>query len=439
LTHTNRFLSLPLLALGPLCPQPSARAAEPPAGRLVPPGPGSFVFEDEKGNRDRPIKVWTWRPERFGPRSPILIVMHGNGRDGRAYRDSWTRRAREAGALLLVPEFSEKHYPGSKWYQLGNLRGSAHVGPPDVLDWSKLRRLLLSGAGPGGPRGLKRAWSRLAPDRAAKLKAALRPEKPGAENKGRILAALNELVEDEELYGKESFPKPPAEARRILEWHEQQKKADGQKELRGSALRRLNRSLLAQSLPGCLRAADYSDRKRSKWTYLAVEHLFDHVLRKTGSKRTGYLLYGHSAGAQFVHRMMLLLPKSRAERAVAANAGKYLWPDLAVDYPYGLGGVAGRRDRLLREALGRKLVIMPGTEDTEEDETKDPDLPTSEGAMKQGKNRLERARNFHKAAGRAARKLGVRLNWELREVKGVAHRNSGMVPEAADVLLGAAK
>jgi hypothetical protein len=420
-------------------------ASAPPAAENrpgIPEGSSSFAFGDAAGNALRPVTVWTWKPPDFTANSPILIVMHGKGRNGRAYRNSWVRYAERNRALLLVPEFSALHYPGSKWYQLGNIESSDYFGPPEILDWKLLRKALASSAAAKPPESqrspaLRRIWERIPAKRKDALRKALAAETLAESGRALLLKALNALLEDEKLYAPKAFPKPPPYADLILKWKAaEEKKAKGkQKPLKGSNLRRLNRGLLASAMPGCFRPVRRGRTARAKWTYLAVEHLFDHVRSITGSKRRGYLLYGHSAGGQFVHRLVMLLPEARVERAVAANSGKYLWPDPAVTYPYGLGGIVGRRDaKLLRKALGRKLLVLVGTRDTEEDEKKDPDLPTSEQAAKQGKNRLLRARNFHQAARKTAAALGAAFRWKLHEVKDVAHSNSGMAPRAAELL-----
>jgi len=403
-------------------------AAEPAKSEPIPAGSGSFVFRDEAGNRERPITVWTWRPDDFRPDAPILLVMHGTTRQGRAYRDSWIRHARAQGALLAVPEFPELHYPGGGWYQLGNLHGTPELGSPEVLDWDRLRRALAAASAPGASGPAARVAARVPEKLREGFAAALRAEPPDDAAKLAILKALNELLDDKELYRPEDFPEAPPALRT----------ARHPRALSPGMLRPVNRELLGVALPLGLAAPDYAARPRDKWTYAAVERIFDQVCARSGSTRTGYLLYGHSAGAQFVQRMVMLLPECRAERAAAANAGKYLWPSTLTQYPYGLGGLKDFGDRELARALARPLLVMAGEEDVAEDAEKDPDLPVSDDARHQGRNRLERARFFHRAAERAATGMGRPFAWELCTVKDVAHSNTGMAGQAAEWLFKSA-
>ena len=56
---------------------------------------------------------------------------------------------------------------------------------------------------------------------------------------------------------------------------------------------------------------------KANWTYTAIEHIFDDVRGKTGATGPTYLLFGHSAGAQFVHRLVTFLPEARFEGALS--------------------------------------------------------------------------------------------------------------------------
>ncbi len=172
---------------------------------------------------------------------------------------------------------------------------------------------------------------------------------------------------------------------------------------------------------------------REKWTYSAIEHLFDEV--RDGQK--GYAIFGHSAGGQFVERMALLLPNSRATLMMAANPGWYLMPEWRKDkgaapFPYSLvDSPAGERE--LRQALARRFVLLLGEKDTDADAQ---NLNESEGAKKQGAGRLERGENFFKAATAAAKELGVPFRWELLEAPDTAHDGAAMSRFAAESVYG---
>ena len=172
---------------------------------------------------------------------------------------------------------------------------------------------------------------------------------------------------------------------------------------------------------------------REKWAFSAIEHLFDEV--REG--QADYRIFGHSAGGQFVQRMMLFRPDNRASVAVAANPGWYTMPEWRKDrkvepFPYSLvGAKVGEAE--LKQALGRRFVLMVGEKDDDPD---DDNLNKSAGAEKQGATRVERGENFFKAATSAAGELGVKLNWEFMEIPDTAHSGAAMSKHAAEMIYG---
>lgn len=173
---------------------------------------------------------------------------------------------------------------------------------------------------------------------------------------------------------------------------------------------------------------------RSKWTFGVVERLFD-AARATGRiSGTTYTLFGHSAGAQFVHRMVLLMPEARISTAAAANAGYYTLPSMVGEraYPYSLRGTPAT-DAALQAAFARPFLVMLGERD---DDPAHPQLNRSRGAEEQGAYRFARGRHFMAAAQVEARRLGVALRWREIDVPGVGHQQSGMVRAAAAELFG---
>lgn len=171
-------------------------------------------------------------------------------------------------------------------------------------------------------------------------------------------------------------------------------------------------------------------RPREQWTYSAIEPLFDEIKRRTGSRVPTYGIYGHSAGGQFVHRMVMLMPGARYHRAVAANAGWYTMPDLDQPFPYGLQGTKLDR-RALAVALGKPLTVLLGTADIDPNHHQ---LRRTPEAMAQGPNRLERGRHFFAAGQATASRLRARFGWHLAYAEGIAHSNSGMAGAAAPLL-----
>lgn len=172
---------------------------------------------------------------------------------------------------------------------------------------------------------------------------------------------------------------------------------------------------------------------REKWTYSAIEHLFDEVRVDQAT----YAIFGHSAGGQFVQRMAIMRPDNRASVMVAANPGWYLMPEWRKEktenpYPYSLVG-AKAGEAQLRQALERRFILLVGEKDNDPD---DENLNKSPGAMKQGETRVDRGENFIKAATTAARDLGVKLGWELTEVPDVAHDGGTMSKIAATTIYG---
>lgn len=175
-------------------------------------------------------------------------------------------------------------------------------------------------------------------------------------------------------------------------------------------------------------------RPPAEWAFHVIEVIFDEVRAGLGpDARPTYRLYGHSAGSQFVHRMLLFAPEARVEKAVAVNAGWYTVPELPTAFPFGLGGSQYSLP-LLRERLAQEHVILLGTADNDPAST---DLSHSAGAEAQGPHRLARGQYFHAHATAAAPGLGTTFNWQLSYAPGVGHDTSRMTPYASALLFSA--
>jgi poly(3-hydroxybutyrate) depolymerase len=182
---------------------------------------------------------------------------------------------------------------------------------------------------------------------------------------------------------------------------------------------------------GGLLAPDGALQPRERWLFHSLERLFDAARAWVGSSVPRYCLYGHSAGAQVVHRMVLTFPEARFCRAVAANAGWYTLPTFEIAFPYGVAGLP-LDDEQLERALGAPLTVLLGEED---DDPQDPLLRRSPAALAQGAHRLARGIHFHRLALRAAADRGVPCGWTRRQVPGVGHDHEAMAAAASKILL----
>ena len=66
---------------------------------------------------------------------------------------------------------------------------------------------------------------------------------------------------------------------------------------------------------------------RREWALLLIEHLFDHLCKRWSLTSMSYDILGHSAGGQFVQRLVLFVPEARFRRAVASGPGTLAFPD----------------------------------------------------------------------------------------------------------------
>jgi hypothetical protein len=172
-----------------------------------------------------------------------------------------------------------------------------------------------------------------------------------------------------------------------------------------------------------------------QWTFQIVEALFDHIKGAVGNPSESYALFGHSAGAQFVHRFIEFMPTHRARVAVAANAGWYTVLDDTVTFPYGLAG-SPREEGELGNALASNLVILLGGDDVDGE---DDSLRRDAGSDEQGKNRLDRGLNFYRTARNTASRQSLPFAWRLTVLPAVAHSHTDMAQAAVPIVLNDAR
>jgi hypothetical protein len=143
------------------------------------------------------------------------------------------------------------------------------------------------------------------------------------------------------------------------------------------------------------------------------------------------VLFGHSAGGQFLSRIAAYGEDSTFDKMIVANPSTYVWPSLTEKAANGFGGgyfSASQSEAMLKDYLADPITIYLGAED---DNTDDADLATGAAAMRQGANRLERGLNAYEAAKNMAASKGWEFNWELVKAPGVGHTATGMLQSTA--------
>lgn len=154
----------------------------------------------------------------------------------------------------------------------------------------------------------------------------------------------------------------------------------------------------------------------------SIDVLFEHIKSKFNFKNELYDIYGHSAGAQFVHRYLLMSDDPKVNRAVAANAGWYTFLNGA-DFPYGVKNPPiSLSDSNVKKFLSMNLFILIGTNDIDVNSS----INKSKGAQNQGLNRYQRAKNFFEYTESIVEQNNLEFKWKYQAVPGAPHSNKVM-------------
>jgi hypothetical protein len=162
------------------------------------------------------------------------------------------------------------------------------------------------------------------------------------------------------------------------------------------------------------------------WTSKIIDDIFLDFKRRHNLTIDKYILFGHSAGAQFTHRALMFSESNYLDFAIAANAGTYTFPDLYTNYMNGIRDVFPFHKNLIHRNYGRGLYILIGELDTVIDEEADDDAPAG--------GRLGLARRFFNASKEYCELNDLFFNWELREMPGVGHSTMQTRPFVTEIL-----
>lgn len=168
----------------------------------------------------------------------------------------------------------------------------------------------------------------------------------------------------------------------------------------------------------------------SQWTFSIIEPLFDYVKNQLQNTNNTYLIFGHSAGAQFAHRFLMLKPNNRANQIVISAAGWYTFPDKNSPFPYGLKNSI-LETTSLKSFFSKPIFVQVGEFDNNPN---DASLRRNELADEQGLHRFERTKNYFNFCKQQAEIAAFEFNWTFHIHKNSDHNYNLAAQNAAFLL-----
>ena len=179
-------------------------------------------------------------------------------------------------------------------------------------------------------------------------------------------------------------------------------------------------------------AESSGDVNRNKNEYInnSISLFFNFIKSKFSLTTETYKMFGHSAGAQFTHRYMLLSMDNRISNTVIANAGWYTF--LTDDeFPYGINNSPiNISNKQIEWFMSKKANLLIGSDDIDFKS-----VNSSKGANLQGLSRVDRAANYFDSLIMNAESRGYALRWNYRVLERVDHDFKKVTPYAAQILL----
>ena len=162
----------------------------------------------------------------------------------------------------------------------------------------------------------------------------------------------------------------------------------------------------------------------------SISLFFNYLKSKFSLSTETYRMFGHSAGAQFTHRYMLLSMDNRISNSVIANAG---WYTFITDdeFPYGINNSPiNISNEQIKWFMSQKVNLLIGSDDIGFRS-----VNSSKGANLQGSTRVDRAANYFDSLIMSAENRGYALRWNYRVLDRVDHDYIKVTPYAAQILL----
>jgi pimeloyl-ACP methyl ester carboxylesterase len=172
------------------------------------------------------------------------------------------------------------------------------------------------------------------------------------------------------------------------------------------------------------------NNNKNEYINNSISLFFNYMKSKFSLSTQTYSMFGHSAGAQFTHRYMLLSRDKRISNAVIANAGWYTF--LTNDeFPYGIkNSPISISNEQIKWFMSNKVNLLIGSDDIGSKS-----LNSSKGATLQGITRVDRANSYFNSLITNAQDKNYALRWNYKVLDNVDHDFKKVTPYASNILL----
>lgn len=166
------------------------------------------------------------------------------------------------------------------------------------------------------------------------------------------------------------------------------------------------------------------------WTFSIIEPVFQYFKTTMNLKATSYHVIGHSAGAQFAHRLLMFKPNNSYDKIVVSSSGWYTVPESIINFPYGLK--SSPLEKLsLSQFYSKKVIVQIGLKDNNPN---DSGLRHNQQADAQGLDRLSRAIYFFNFCKNQATQNKINFQWNFTKVPNLDHDFSTAINAASDLI-----
>jgi hypothetical protein len=200
------------------------------------------------------------------------------------------------------------------------------------------------------------------------------------------------------------------------------------------------------------------------WIFPLVQEIFNFFKQKTGNTSQTFDAWGHSAGAQFLHRFVMFTDPTNINKIICANAGFYTQVfeqsgKGSLDYPYGTNLLSSYFN--LNSFCSKNITILLGENDNGiKGSTHGSPQPAprnennyeyktwwGSNALLWKQNNIKNLQNWDNNAqisrnargkifyyGTQLSSIGTQFNWKLKEVPGVGHDPQNMARASYNIL-----